>query len=50
MVTFYVSRFTRPPMIIDLQRFVSAERPYWTELDTLLNRLENGGRTVTRVP
>ena len=31
-------------MIIDLQRFVEAERPFWTELDTLLNRIEAGGQ------
>ena len=28
-------------MIIDLPRFVAAERPYWDELDRLLARLEN---------
>jgi len=28
-------------MIIDLQRFVSAERPNWTELEKLLDKLEN---------
>src|SRR5436190_15814790 len=33
-------------MIIDLQRFVEAERPYWTELGTLLNRLETSNGTV----
>ena len=27
-------------MIIDLQRFVAAERPYWTELERLLEKLE----------
>jgi uncharacterized membrane protein SpoIIM required for sporulation len=27
-------------MIIDLQRFISAERPTWAELEQLLNRLE----------
>jgi len=27
-------------MIIDLQRFVNAERPHWAELERLLNRLE----------
>lgn len=27
-------------MIIDLQRFVAAERPYWTELERLLDKLE----------
>jgi len=31
-------------MIIDLERFVTAERPYWTELDTLLNRIETDSR------
>ena len=31
-------------MIIDLQRFVAVERPYWTELGTLLDRLEGRGR------
>jgi len=33
-------------MIIDLQKFVSAERPYWAELESTLNRLENGSRRV----
>jgi uncharacterized membrane protein SpoIIM required for sporulation len=28
-------------MIIDLQRFVTAERPHWTELERLLDRLES---------
>ncbi len=27
-------------MIIDLQRFVSAERPYWSELEGMLDKLE----------
>jgi uncharacterized membrane protein SpoIIM required for sporulation len=27
-------------MIIDLQRFIASERPSWTELETILNRLE----------
>src|SRR5262245_61733831 len=27
-------------MIIDLQRFIAAERPSWNELETMLNRLE----------
>jgi uncharacterized membrane protein SpoIIM required for sporulation len=27
-------------MIIDLQRFVAAERPYWTELERVLDKLE----------
>ena len=27
-------------MIIDLQKFASTERPYWTELETLLSRFE----------
>jgi uncharacterized membrane protein SpoIIM required for sporulation len=27
-------------MIIDLQRFVAAERPHWSELEKILNRLE----------
>jgi uncharacterized membrane protein SpoIIM required for sporulation len=31
-------------MIIDLQRFVEGERPYWTELGVLLGRLEGSGR------
>lgn len=30
-------------MIIDLERFFGAERPYWTELETWLNRLEKDG-------
>src|SRR5262249_16594300 len=28
-------------MIIDLQKFAAAERPYWTELESMLNRLES---------
>lgn len=28
-------------MIIDLQRFIASERPYWSELDGLLDRLES---------
>ncbi len=28
-------------MIIDLEKFVTAERPHWTELERMLNRLEN---------
>jgi len=28
-------------VIIDLEKFVTAERPYWNELERLLNRLEN---------
>jgi uncharacterized membrane protein SpoIIM required for sporulation len=28
-------------MIIDLQKFLVAEQPYWTELETVLDRLEN---------
>jgi len=28
-------------VIIDLQKFVSAERPFWTDLETILSRLEN---------
>jgi uncharacterized membrane protein SpoIIM required for sporulation len=31
-------------MIIDLQRFVTAERPFWTELESMLQRLENRSR------
>jgi len=31
-------------MIIDLQRFVTTERPYWAELETMLNKLEAGSR------
>jgi len=27
-------------MIIDLPRFIASERPYWTELESLLNKLE----------
>ena len=27
-------------MIIDLQRFVAAERPFWTELEISLSKLE----------
>ena len=33
-------------MIIDLQKFVANERPYWTELESTLNRLESGSRQV----
>jgi uncharacterized membrane protein SpoIIM required for sporulation len=33
-------------MIIDLQKFVSAERPYWAELESTLNRLESGSKRV----
>lgn len=28
-------------MIIDLRKFISEERPYWNELETLLTRVEN---------
>ncbi|HMC26475.1 MAG TPA: stage II sporulation protein M [Verrucomicrobiae bacterium] len=28
-------------MIIDLHKFVSAERPFWSDLETMLSRLEN---------
>lgn len=35
-------------MIIDLQKFVATERPYWTELETFLNKLEaDPQRTMT---
>lgn len=35
-------------MIIDLQRFVAAERPYWVELEKLLDRLESSpGMTMS---
>jgi len=35
-------------MILDLPRFVDAERPYWDELGTLLARIENEpGRSMT---
>ena len=27
-------------MIIDLQKFVTTERPYWTELESTLNQME----------
>src|SRR6185436_7265535 len=27
-------------MIIDLQRFMTGERPYWTELESLLHKME----------
>lgn len=33
-------------MIIDLQKFVASERPYWTELESTLNRLENASRST----
>lgn len=33
-------------MIIDLNRFVANERPYWTELESTLNRIENSSRRV----
>lgn len=35
-------------MIIDLQKFVASERPYWSELETMLNTLEN--QTRQRLP
>ncbi len=28
-------------MIVDLDKFVARQKPYWTELDTLLTRIEN---------
>src|SRR5439155_5110019 len=28
-------------MIIDLQKFVTSERPYWTELESTLHKLED---------
>src|SRR6266540_220325 len=31
-------------MIIDLQKFVTSERAYWTELESTLNALENDPR------
>jgi uncharacterized membrane protein SpoIIM required for sporulation len=31
-------------MIIDLQKFVTNERPYWTELESTLNGIENNSR------
>jgi uncharacterized membrane protein SpoIIM required for sporulation len=31
-------------MIIDLQKFVAGERPYWAELESTLNRIENDSR------
>lgn len=33
-------------MIIDLQQFVSSERPYWAELESTLNRLDNTSNRV----
>lgn len=30
-------------MILDLERFLAAERPYWSELEALLNSAENEG-------
>jgi uncharacterized membrane protein SpoIIM required for sporulation len=33
-------------MIIDLNKFVTNERPYWTELESTLNRIENNSRRV----
>ena len=33
-------------MIVDLKRFVTNERPYWTELESLLNRIEIDDRRV----
>ena len=40
-----IHQFSHPPlgpgrMIIDLQRFVAAEQPHWTQLERLLDRLE----------
>src|SRR5262245_117202 len=40
--TFHVSRLSL--VIIDLQKFVASERPYWTELETMLNALDNQSR------
>lgn len=35
------------PMVIDLQKFVTGERPYWHELETALSAMENNpGRTL----
>ena len=34
-------------MIIDLQKFVAAERPYWTELERTLTKLEESNRKMT---
>jgi uncharacterized membrane protein SpoIIM required for sporulation len=31
-------------MIIDLQKFVTSERPYWSELESMLGMLENDSR------
>ncbi len=36
-------------MIVDLKRFVTNERPYWTELESLLNRIEIDDRRVPSV-
>ena len=33
-------------MIIDLNKFVTNERPYWAELESTLNRIENNSRRV----
>jgi uncharacterized membrane protein SpoIIM required for sporulation len=33
-------------MIIDLQKFVANERPYWTELESTLNRIDNQSNRV----
>ena len=31
-------------MIIDLQKFAASERPYWAELETILDRMESGAQ------
>src|SRR5206468_11954945 len=37
-------------MIIDLQKFAAVERPYWTELESTLNRLESDPSHVMTLP
>ena len=36
-------------MIIDLQRFIEAERPYWKELESMLDRMDEGMSQVLTV-
>jgi uncharacterized membrane protein SpoIIM required for sporulation len=42
--THYALRFRS--VIIDLQKFMSSERPYWTELESALNKFENHSGTL----
>ena len=33
-------------MIIDLQKFSETERPFWVELESVLDRMESGAQAV----